>query len=99
MNLARRKKNRTDEEKRLGLHKKPHLDPFFGLGTGQRTALIASSKTVFKPFWVRALHSRYLTAPTSFAIARPYIVQDSGKILEEMYFKKYISYLRISDWR
>ena len=58
--------------KHFGLYKNPHLDPFFGFGTGQRTALIASSKTVFKPFWVKALHSRYLTAPTSFAIARPF---------------------------
>ena len=57
--------------KRFGLHKKPHLDPFFGLGTGQRTALIASSKTVFRPFCFKALHSRYLTAPISLAMARP----------------------------
>lgn len=53
------------------LYRMLHLDPFFGLGTGHRTALIASSNTVFNPFWVRALHSKYLTAPTSLAIARP----------------------------
>lgn len=37
-------------------------------GTGQSTALMASSKTFFNPFWVRAEHSRYLTAWISFAI-------------------------------
>ena len=49
-----------------------HLFFFVIFGTGQRTARIASSKTVLSPFCVRAEHSRYLTAPTSFAIARPY---------------------------
>ena len=72
MNLARKeKKTEQMKGKRFGLHKKPHLDPFFGLGTGQRTALIASSKTVFRPFCFKALHSRYLTAPISLAMARP----------------------------
>ena len=49
------------------------LHLFLGLilGTGHRTALIASSKTVLRPFWVRAEHSRYLTAPTSLAMANP----------------------------
>ena len=32
---------------------------------------MASSKTVLRPFWVRAEHSRYLTAPTSLAMANP----------------------------
>lgn len=31
------------------------------VGWGQRTARIASSKTVFRPLWVRAEHSRYFT--------------------------------------
>ncbi len=44
---------------------------FLGLGGGQRTALMASSKTVLRPFCVKAEHSRYLTAPTSFAIDKP----------------------------
>lgn len=33
-----------------------------------QTARMASSKTVFKPFCVNAEHSRYFTAPMSFAI-------------------------------
>ena len=36
-----------------------------------RTARIASSKTVFRPFCVRAEHSRYFTAPMSLAICTP----------------------------
>lgn len=36
-----------------------------------QTARIASSNTVFKPFCVKAEHSRYFTAPISFAIATP----------------------------
>lgn len=32
------------------------------VGWGQRTALIASSNTVFRPRWVKAEHSRYFTA-------------------------------------
>lgn len=36
-----------------------------------RTARIASSKTVLRPFWVSAEHSRYFTAPMSLAIATP----------------------------
>lgn len=44
----------------------------FRLSTaGQRTALIASSKTVFRPFWVNAEHSKYFTARMSFAILSP----------------------------
>lgn len=31
------------------------------VGWGHRTARIASSKTVFRPRWVRAEHSRYFT--------------------------------------
>ena len=45
---------------------------FLGLGGGQRTALMASSNTVLRPFCVSAEHSRYLTAPTSLAIDRPW---------------------------
>ena len=32
---------------------------------------MASSKTVFRPLWVNAEHSRYFTAPTSLAIDKP----------------------------
>jgi len=42
-----------------------------GFGFGQRTARIASSKTVLRPFCVSAEHSKYFTAPISFAIAKP----------------------------
>jgi len=42
----------------------------FGFG-GHKTALIASSNTVFKPFWVKAEHSRYFAAATSLAKLRP----------------------------
>lgn len=48
-----------------------HLRGFFGFGAGHNTARMASSKTVLRPFWVNAEHSRYLTAPTSFAIESP----------------------------
>lgn len=48
-----------------------HFLPGRLTGGGQRTARMASSKTVFKPRWVRAEHSRYLTEPISRAIARP----------------------------
>ena len=47
------------------------IEFFWITGAGHRTALIASSKTVLRPFWVRAEHSRYLTAPTSLAMANP----------------------------
>lgn len=40
--------------------------------TGHNTALIASSNTVFKPFCVKAEHSRYFTALISFAMANPF---------------------------
>lgn len=36
-----------------------------------QTARMASSKTVFNPFWVKAEHSRYFTAPMSFCICTP----------------------------
>ena len=52
-------------------HKRQQGFLCLALGTGQSTARMASSKTVFKPFCVRALHSKYFTAPTSFAIAKP----------------------------
>ena len=48
-----------------------HLDLGFGLGFGHRTARIASSNTVFRPFCVRAEHSKYFVAFMSFAIANP----------------------------
>lgn len=37
-----------------------------------RTARMASSNTVFNPFWVKAEHSRYLTAFISLDIATPW---------------------------
>ena len=52
-------------------HKRVHLRLGALVGTGQSTARIASSNTVFSPFCVNAEHSRYFTAPTSFAIANP----------------------------
>jgi hypothetical protein len=36
-----------------------------------RTARIASSNTCLRPFWVRALHSMYLTAEISFCLVMP----------------------------
>ena len=57
-----------------------HGRTFLGLGGGQRTARMASSKTVFSPFCVRAEHSRYLTAPTSLAIERPWKYIDSVRL-------------------
>lgn len=41
-----------------------HFLFLFLTGGGQRTARIASSKTVLRPRWVSAEHSRYFTAPT-----------------------------------
>eukprot|EP01136_Pigoraptor_vietnamica_P037304 Opistho-1_new@105096 len=38
---------------------------------GQRTARMASSNTVLRPFCVSAEHSRYLFEPISLAMARP----------------------------
>lgn len=52
-------------------HRRTHLWDFFGGKTGHKTARIASSKTVFNPFWVSAEHSKYFTELISFAIARP----------------------------
>lgn len=52
-------------------HNNIHWFFFFGFGFGHRTARIASSNTVFRPFCVSAEHSRYLTAVISLAIARP----------------------------
>jgi len=54
-------------------YKTVHLCFCFGAGAGQRTALIASSKTVLSPLVVNAEHSKYLTAPTSLAIERPVV--------------------------
>lgn len=56
---------------RVSIYRIEHLRLFFGGMMGQRTARIASSNTVFRPFWVRAEHSRYLTAPISLAMASP----------------------------
>lgn len=38
---------------------------------GSKAARIASSKTFFNPFWVKAEHSTYLTAFNSFANFSP----------------------------
>lgn len=56
---------------RVSIYRIEHLRLFFGGMMGQRTARIASSNTVLRPFWVRAEHSRYLTAPISLAMASP----------------------------
>jgi hypothetical protein len=53
-------------------YKREHLRLGFWCKTGQRTARIASSNTVFNPFCVNAEHSKYFTAPISLAIAKPY---------------------------
>ena len=45
---------------------------FLGFGLGHSTARIASSNTFFRPFCVRAEHSRYLTELISLAMARPW---------------------------
>jgi len=50
-----------------------HLLLGFGFGFGHNTARIASSNTVLRPFCVSAEHSKYFTAPISFAIAKPCI--------------------------
>lgn len=52
-------------------YKTTHLRFGFTCITGHNTALIASSNTVFKPFCVKAEHSKYLTALISLAIANP----------------------------
>ena len=58
-----------------------HLWPLgFRVGVGQRTARIASSKTFLRPLVVSAEHSRYLTAPTSLDIARPWKQKHTDKI-------------------
>jgi len=56
-------------------HATMHLLPLLRLGLsrtgGFNTARMASSNTVLSPFCVRAEHSKYLTAPISFAIPTP----------------------------
>ncbi|CAB4409192.1 unnamed protein product [Rhizophagus irregularis] len=47
-----------------------HLRGFLVTG-GSKAATIASSKTFFKPFCVKAEHSTYLTAPISLASLSP----------------------------
>jgi hypothetical protein len=44
---------------------------FIGAG-GLKTPLIASSNTFFKPFCVKAEHSKYFTADISLAICTPW---------------------------
>jgi hypothetical protein len=43
----------------------------FVVSAGLNTALMASSSTVFNPFWVNAEHSMYLMAPSSLRIDSP----------------------------
>ena len=52
-------------------YKRMHVFFFFWTFCGCRTARIASSNTVFKPFCVSAEHSRYFTALISFCICSP----------------------------
>jgi hypothetical protein len=47
-------------------HKKLH-GFFFCFSLGFKSAITASSKTSFKPFWVKAEHSQYFSALKSFA--------------------------------
>ena len=56
---------------RVDPHSILHLLLRCGFGLGHSTARIASSNTVLRPFCVSAEHSRYFTAPISFAIAKP----------------------------
>ena len=51
-------------------HRIMHFLPLF-FGGGSRAATIASSKTSLSLYCVNALHSMYLTAPSSFAIRSP----------------------------
>lgn len=53
------------------IYKMTHFRLGLGGATGQRTARIASSNTVFNPFCVSAEHSKYFTPPISLFIARP----------------------------
>lgn len=56
----------------------PYKSIHFFLGRsgffGESTALIASSNTLLRPFWVRAEHSKYSTAFISLAICIPLAV-------------------------
>ncbi len=56
-----------------------HFRLGFGFGLGQSTARMASSKTVLSPFCVKAEHSRYFTAPISFAMANPFSQKSNTK--------------------
>lgn len=71
-----------------------HFFPFFTWGDGQRTARIASSKTILRPFWVNAEHSRYLTAPISFIICRP-----CGYVMGASFFSFNLSIVSLSSRR
>lgn len=67
---------------------------FLAFGLGHRTARMASSNTVFRPFCVRAEHSRYFTALISFAIARP-----CGYVIGESFFSRNFSTVSLSSLR
>ena len=77
-----------------GNYKMAHLFLFLGLGLGQRTARIASSNTALSPFWVKAEHSRYLTARISLAMARP-----CGYVMGESFFSFSFSMVSLSSRR
>eukprot|EP01137_Pigoraptor_chileana_P030683 Opistho-2@17519 len=61
---------------------------------GQRTARMASSNTVLRPFCVSAEHSRYLTALTSLAICRPW-----GYVMGASFFSRSFSMASLSSRR
>ena len=79
--------NNESGEARCGtsVHKRVHRVFFFVTFCGCRTARIASSNTVFSPFCVRAEHSRYLTAPISFCICRPWRQRIEGGCKDAMH--------------
>ena len=56
----------------VAIHNRLQCRAFLGFCAGHKTARIASSNTCLRPLWVNAEHSRYLTAPTSLAIDKPW---------------------------
>ena len=54
------------------IHRRLQGRAFLGFCAGHKTARMASSNTCLRPLWVNAEHSRYLTAPTSLAIDKPW---------------------------
>ena len=64
-------------------YSKWHCLLFFFGWIGIITALTASSKTDLSPLCVFAEHSTYLTAPTLFAIASPWLYETNAGLLSE----------------